>query len=155
MGLVNYFGKSISNLATILHPLNALLRKNCCWKWRDECNQAFNSAKEGLASSHVLTHYNPSLPLRMAGDASAYSIGAVISHIMPDGTEHPIAFVSRTLSPNKRNYTQVEKEALSLVFGVKRFHNYLYGHNFTMVTDHKSLTTILGPKKCVPPLAAA
>ena len=93
LGLVNYHGKFISNLATILHPLNALLQKNCRWKWTDECNQAFNSAK-GLASSQVLTHYNPSLPFRMAGDASAYGIGAVMPHIMPDGTERPIAFAS-------------------------------------------------------------
>ena len=83
------------------------------WKWTDECNRAFNAAKEGLASSRVLTHYNPSLPLRMAGDASAYGIGAVISHIMPDGAERPIAFASRTLSPSERNYAQVEKEALT------------------------------------------
>ena len=81
LGLVNYYGKFISNLATILHLLSALLQKNCRWKWTDEYNQAFNSAEEGLASSHCLTHYNPSLLLRMAGDASAYGIGAIISHI--------------------------------------------------------------------------
>ena len=91
----------------------------------------------------------------MTGDASAYGIGAVISLIMSDGAERPSAFASRTLSSSERNYAQVKKEALSPVFGVERFRNYLYGHNFTLVMDHKPLTTILGPKKCVPPLAAA
>ena len=108
-----------------------------------------------MVSSKVLVHYNPSLPLRLAGDASAYGVGAVISHVMEDGSERPIAYASRSLSKSERNYAQVEKEALSLVFGVKKFHSYLYGRKFTLVTDHKPLTTILGPKNKVPTLAAA
>ena len=150
LGLVNYYGKFIPNLSTVLHPLNDLLRQNVRWKWTAACEQAFAAAKQGLASSKVLTHYDPALPLKMAGDASAYGVGAVISHIMPDGTERPIAFASRTLSTSERNYAQVEKEALSLVFGIRRFHNYLYGRTFTLVTDHKPLTSILGSKKCSP-----
>ena len=58
-------------------------------------------------------------------------------------------------SSSKQNYAEVGKEALSLIFGVKRFHSYLYGRHFTIVTDHKPLTAILGPKKGIPPLAAA
>ena len=74
---------------------------------------------------------------------------------MDDGQERPIAFVSRTLSASEKNYAQVEKEALSLVFGVKRFHQFLYGRKFALVTDHKPLQAILGPKSAVPTLAAA
>ena len=82
-------------------------------------------------------HYNPDLPIRMAGDASAYGIGAVIAHVLPDGTERPVAFASRTLTSSEKNYAPVEKEALSLIFGVKRFHSYLYGRSFTIiVTDY-------------------
>ena len=69
--------------------------------------------------------------------------------------ERPIAYTSRTLTASERNYSQLEKEALSLVFGVQKFHQFLYGRDFTLCTDHKLLTTILGPKKGIPPIAAA
>ena len=156
LGLLNYYGRFIPNLASILHPLNALLRRDSEWVWSKECNQAFELAKEKLVSADVLVHYDSTLPVKLAGDASAYGVGAVISHVMPDGTERPIAFASKTLSTSERNYSQVEKEGLALVFGVKKFQSYLYGHRFTLVTDHKPLTTIFGPYTlygCCPPTA--
>ena len=155
LGLVHYYGKFLPNLATLLHPLNHLLKDGCEWKWTEKCSQAFQAAKTLLVSAPVLAHYNPELPIKMAGDASAYGVRAVISHVFSDGTEQPVAFASHTLSPSEQNYSQLEKEALSLVFGIQKFHQYLYGRKFSLVTDHKPLTTILGPKTGIPSMAAA
>ena len=155
LGLLNYYGKFIPNLSTIIHPLNRLLQHAKQWDWTAECAQSFEQAKQSLSSSSVLIHYDPALPLQLAGDASAYGIGAIISHVLPDGSEKPIAFASRTLSSSEQNYAQIEKEALSLVFGVKKFHQYLYGRKFDLITDHKPLTAIFGSKKGIPSLAAA
>ena len=137
----------------LFRPL--LLHADTEWVWDDACQEVFTQAKKALTSSSVLAHYDPTQPLTLAVDVSAYGLGAVISHTYPDGTEHPVAFASHTLTSSEHNYAQIEKEALALVFGVKKFHQYLNGWKFTLVTDHKPLTTILGPKKGVPPLAAA
>ena len=155
LGLLHYYGKFIPNLATMLHPLNELLKKGISWRWSKDCANAFKQAKKQLSSTTVLAHYDPKLPLRLAGDASSYGIGAVISHILPDGSERPISYASRTLSTSECNYAQLEKEALSLVYGVQKFHSYLYGRSFILYTDHKPLTAIFGSNKSIPPLAAA
>ena len=127
LGLIHYYGKFLSNLSTLLHPLNDLLKADKKWEWSTACEAAFTEAKKLLASAPVLAHYNPSLPMCLAGDASAYGIGAVISHVLPDGTERPVAYTSRTLTSTERNYAQLEKEALSLIYGAQKFHQYLYG----------------------------
>ena len=102
------YNKFIPSLATTLHPLNQLLREDHRWRW-NKVRSRLLAAKEGVTSSCVLVHYNPNLPIRMAGDASAYGVGMVISHVMPDGSEQPIAFTSRTLSNSERNYSQIRK----------------------------------------------
>ena len=155
LDLLQYYGKFLPNLATLLHPLNALLKSGSKWVWSTECSKAFQAAKQLLVTAPVLAHYDPELPIRLASDASAYGIRAVISHICEDGSERPIAFASQTLSPAEMNYPQTEKEALSLIYGVTKFHQYLYGRKFVLVTDHCPLTTLLGPKQGIPPLAAA
>ena len=155
LGFLNYYRKFLPNLATILQPLNDLLQKDKKWSWSTECTNAVNTAKDLLTTSNLLTHYDPTKPIRLAADASQYGLGAVISHVDPNGEERPITFASRALSKSEKNYAQIDKEALALVYGVQKFHTYLYGRKFTLVTDHKPLTTILGPKRCVPAVAAA
>ena len=75
--------------------------------------------------SQLLVHFDSKLEIRLACDASAYGVGAVLSHKMPDGSEKPVGFASRTLTKTEKKYSQVEKEALACVYGVKHFHVYL------------------------------
>ena len=120
LGLLNYYSKFLHNLQ--IHPLNNLLRKGKKWEGITAYAAAFNEAKQALVSSKVIVHYDPDLPIRVAADASSYGLEAVLSHVLGDGTEHPIAYVSKTLTPSEKNYAQVEKEALAIVFGVRKFH---------------------------------
>ena len=129
-----------------------MLKNDVEWNWDSDCERAFKETKESLTSA-VLVHFDPELPISLAGDMSAYGIGAVISHKLPDCTEKPIAFTSRSLSAAEKNYSQLEREAASLVFGIKKFPQYIYGRKFILITEHKLLTAILGPKKGIPTLA--
>ena len=108
LGLINYCARFVPNLLTLLHPLKALLHKEVKWEWSEECNSAFCEAKEQLTSDRVLIHYNPTLPVILACDASPYGAGAVLSHKLSSGKEKTIAFVSRTLSKVEQNYAQIE-----------------------------------------------
>ena len=155
LGLLTYYGKFLPNLATRLAPLYKLLGKKTTWRWRAEQDKAFQESKQLLTSSPLLVHFDSRLPLVLACDASAYGIGAVLAHRLPDGAEKPIGYASRTLNPAERNYSQLEKEGLSCVFGIKKFYAYLFGHPFELITDHKPLLSLLGEHKPISPQASA
>ncbi len=97
LGLLNYYGKFLPDLATRLAPLYELLQKHKKWAWGEE-QKAFQVSKAMLTSSSLLTHYDGHKELILACDASPYGVGAVLSHQMDDGTEQQVAFASRSLS---------------------------------------------------------
>ena len=68
-----------------------------------------------ITSEQVLTHYDPALPVRLACDASSTGISAVLSHVMPDGSERPVAFASQSLTKTECKYAHIDREALSIV----------------------------------------
>ena len=125
-------GKFIRNLSSILQPLNRLLKRNQEFTWSPQCEEAFNKAKYSLTSSNVLVHYDPNLPVVLECDASQYGIGAVILHRLPNGDEKPIAYASRSLNSSEKNYSQIEKEGLGIIFGVTKYYMYLFGRKFVL-----------------------
>ena len=110
LGLLTYYSRFLPNLSTTLAPLYQLLKHSAKWQWKDEQEKSFKESKQLLLSSQLLVHFDPTLKIRLACDASAYGIGAVLSHEMPDGSEKPIGFASRTLSDAEKKYSQIERD---------------------------------------------
>ncbi|XP_039291150.1 uncharacterized protein K02A2.6-like [Nilaparvata lugens] len=154
LGLVNYYAKFLPDLSTVLSPMYELLRKDVKFLWSCKQEKAFTKSKELLLSGNVLVYFNPDLDIVLSCDASPYGLGIVLSHRFSNGDEKPIAYASRTLTKAEKGYSQLEKEALAIIFGVKHFHQYLYGKHFILKTDHKPLTTIFGPKNGIPQMTA-
>ena len=117
--LLTYYSKFLPNMSIKLHPLYRLLRKNTPFIWGDSQGKAFEESKSQLSTSSFLAHFDTTLPLILACDASAYGIGVVLAHRFPHGSEKLIGYASRTLNSAERNYSQLEKEGLACVFGIK------------------------------------
>lgn len=149
LGFLNYYQRFIPGLSTVIHPLNKLLEKNKKFKWTADCEEAFKRSKELAASDSVLTHYNSKLPIILATDASPVGISAVISHRFNNNEERPISFASRSLTNIEQKYSQIDKEALAIVWGVRKFEHYLIGRHFILQTDNKPLTFIFHPEKSI------
>lgn len=90
----------------------------------------------------------------LATDASPYGVGAVLSHVFPDGSERPIQYASQTLNETQRKYKQVDREAYAIIFGIRRFHQYLYGRKFVLYTDNDPVKQIFSETKELPTMSA-
>ena len=103
--------------------------------------EAFERLKKCLVSDPVLRPLDFAKPFVVQSDASDAGIGAALlqSH---QGKLHPILFCSRKLRPREVNYSVTEKEALAIIFAVKKFDQYLYGNDFLLHTDHSALEYI-------------
>ncbi|XP_046383928.1 uncharacterized protein K02A2.6-like [Ischnura elegans] len=154
LGMFNFYGKFIPMASTVLRPLHRLTEKGVPFTWTALEEAAFCKSKELFGQNNILTHYQSDVPLILVTDASPYGVGAVLCHEI-NGSERPIMCASATLSQAERNYAQVEREALAIVFGVRKFHKYLYGQKFSIITDAQVLKRILGPKVGIPTLAAS
>lgn len=150
LGMLNTYGQFLPNMRELRAPLDELTSINTKFHWSTKCEAAFQKAKIAIQSDLVLTHYDPNKPIIVAGDACKDGIGGVIMHKFPDGSKRPVAHASRSLLQAEQNYSQPEKEALALIFCIKKFHKMIHGRQFTLLTDHQPLLTIFGSKKGIP-----
>jgi len=155
LGSIQLYAKfSPPTFSSVAEPLYRLIRKGHQWAWGSEEEAAFRQLKELLSAVDVLAHFDPSLPVGVACDAPAVGIAATLFHRYSDGCERPIANISKTLTARQRNYSQIQKEALAIIYALKKFSQYLYGRKFILVTDHQPLVAMFGPNKPTPALAA-
>ncbi|RUS83602.1 hypothetical protein EGW08_008656 [Elysia chlorotica] len=155
LGLVNFYGKFISNVSQILSPLYQLLRHGQRWRWDKAHESAFTRVKSALSSEDVLVHFKPEKEIVLICDASPYGVGAILTQLDSNGYERPVAYASRALNDAERKYSQIDREGLALIFAVKRFHKYIAGRYFKLVTDHKPLLGLFGEGKSIPEHASA
>ena len=145
----------MSNAAPILAPLYKLLKNSESWQWNNEQQVAFEKIKEMLTAPNLLVYFDESKPLMLSCDASPYGVGAVLSHVYADQLDKPIAYASRSLNTVEWKYSQLDKEALVILFGISKFHHYLYGRHFVICSDHKPLMHIFSPSKAIPSMVSA
>lgn len=150
LGTVNFYGKFIANMHNRRTILDELLQKDNPWEWTKKQQTAFNQLKRALSSELLLAHFNPNYEIIVSADASIKGVGACIQHKLPDGSIKPIAYASRSLQKSEKQYSQIEKEGLAIIFAIKKFHKYIFGRYFNLQTDHKPLLAIFGSKKGIP-----
>ena len=146
LGLANYYRRFVQDFSQIAEPLHQLTRKTAKgFQWSSSCQEAFEELKRRLVSPPILAYPDFTLPFLLHTDASANTIGAVLSQTQ-DGNECVISYWSRQLNKSERNYSTIEREALAAVAAIKEFYPYLYGFQFKVVTDHNPLTALKGLK---------
>ncbi|KAL7873908.1 hypothetical protein SRHO_G00048780 [Serrasalmus rhombeus] len=138
LGMVTFLAKFIPNMSQHTEPLRELNRDDAMWQWQAKHQQAFEKLKTMLTEAPVLKYYDVSLPVTVSVDASKCGLGAVLLQ-----EDRPVAYASRALTETEQRYAQIEKEMLAIVFGVERFHQFVYGREINVQTDHKPLEAIM------------
>lgn len=154
LGMVTYYTRFIPNASTMTAPLRHLIRKNVKFNWTRKCDTAFLDLKNEITSDRVLIPFDPSQEVEVACDAGPEGVAGVLSHRIGN-VERPIAFASRALTPAEKNYSQLDREALGIVFSVSHFFPYLFARKFKLITDNSPLTRIFHQNAKLPPMTAA
>jgi hypothetical protein len=141
LGFVNFYRRFIDNFSKCAFPLYQLLRKENPWKWGVEEQASFDSLKQALIESPILIQPNVGKEFFLQCDASDFATGAILSQQGKDSKLHPVAYLSKSLSPTERNYDIFDKELLAVIRALKEWRHLLEGSEIPVkiLTDHKNL----------------
>ena len=137
LGLVNYLNRFSPCLAELSEPLRQICRQNMEFELTGPVRIAFSRAKEEISKNITLPYFNPKSSTTLQTNASKKGLGAVLLQ-----NSKPVMFASRALTGSERNYQNLERECLATIWGMEKFHYFLYGKEFTLETDHKPLVSI-------------
>lgn len=140
LGLVNFVGRYVPNMATNTETLRAMLRENSM-TWTEVRKKAFENLKQTLLKAESLAFYDVKAKSILYTDASPTGLGAILVQVH-DGVEKVVAYASKSLTPTERRYPQTQREALGAVWGIERFYYYLYGTKFALRVDYSALKFI-------------
>ena len=151
LGMANYSSKYIANFATVTSPLRDLTKKNTKFEWTQDHQKAFDDLTAALSSAKCMAYFDTQKETYVTLDASPVGVSAILSQKSTEqNDEKVVAYAGRALTDVEKRYSQTEKEALAIIWGVEHFHLYLYGNDFTLITDHKPLEVIYGSRKSKP-----
>ena len=146
LGITGYYGKFVKDYASLAFPLNRLLDKENQFQWTPECEDSFQALKSGLITAPILGMPCPDGLMILDTDASNFGLGGVLSQIQ-DGKEVVLAYSSKAMSKQERQYCVTRQELLSIVYHIKHFKVYLWGTHFKVRTDHSSLKYLVSFKE--------
>ena len=150
LGLTNFYSKYIPRYSDIIQPFAKLRKKNVDFNWTQKQSLAFESLKKALTRKPVIKIFDPKKEITLTTDASAHAMAAILSQ---EG--HPIMYLSRKLTQAETNYSNIEKEALAIIWSTERAHDFLMGRKFLLRTDHRPLEFIFNPRKELPKVTSS
>ena len=142
LGMITYLRKFIPNLAEVTSPLRTLLKKKVEFKLEKPQLDTIGKLKLLVTTTSCLKIFNPNLQTRLKIDASSKGLGTLLEQNHGTLKWYHVRYASRSLRDYEKRYAQIKKETLSIVLGVQRFHEYLYGRKFTAINDHQPLISI-------------
>ncbi len=143
MGLANYYRRYVKGFCAMVKPLNMLLKLDQEWQWGDEQEQAFVELKARLVTAPILRRLIKGRPFQLHTDCSMLGLGTVLTQCDDEGKEFVVAYVTRSNNASESRYSSYEGKCLATVWVVAHFKCYLFGTQFTLVTNHQSLKWLM------------
>ena len=138
-----FCSRFIKNFALITRPLRQLTCNGVKWQWNEEEQSSFERLKAALSTKTTLGYFDPKKPTSIFVDGSPIGLGAVLTQKDVSTNEvTPLHYASSPLTPTQTRYPQIDREALSVYWAVKRFHLFIYGGEFKVITDHQPLVSL-------------